>query len=104
MILLMVDTFQFVTALGLDVIEYCLLLSLGGGDNGKNWTNRVRLHYFLNVILVHLTVHLFDGIRIVAIGLNTEQWLTSLETFTARTSLSHYAAFKRGTRNGTWCS
>ena len=38
MILLMVDAFQYVTALGLDVIGYCLLLSLGGGDDGKSRT------------------------------------------------------------------
>jgi hypothetical protein len=45
MILLMVDTFQFVTALGLDVIGYCLLLSLGGGDDGKNRTkSKYSLH------------------------------------------------------------
>jgi THO complex subunit 2 len=35
MILMMVDTFQFVTALSLDVMGYCLLLSLGGGDDGS---------------------------------------------------------------------
>jgi THO complex subunit 2 len=35
MILLMVDAFQYVTALGLDVIGYCLLSSLGGGEDGK---------------------------------------------------------------------
>jgi THO complex subunit 2 len=32
MILMMVDTFQFVTKLGLDVMGYCLLVSLGGGE------------------------------------------------------------------------
>ena len=35
MILLMVDAFQYVTPLGLDVIGYCLLLSLGGDDDSK---------------------------------------------------------------------
>ena len=38
MILLMVDAFRYVTSLGLDVIGYCLLLSLGGVDDGKNRT------------------------------------------------------------------
>ena len=33
MILMMVDTFQFITKLGLDVIGYCLLVSLGGGED-----------------------------------------------------------------------
>lgn len=32
LILMMVDTFQFVTKLGLDVMGYCLLESLGGGE------------------------------------------------------------------------
>eukprot|EP00804_Cyclotella_cryptica_P017002 CCRYP_003263-RA/>CCRYP_003263-RA protein AED:0.01 eAED:0.01 QI:1784/1/1/1/1/1/4/343/1697 len=59
MILMMVDTFQFVTALGLDVIGYCLLLSLGGGDDGSGKRSRTKVG-----------------------GLNTEQWLTSLETLT----------------------
>jgi THO complex subunit 2 len=33
MILMMVDTFQFITKLGLDVMGYCLLVSLGGGED-----------------------------------------------------------------------
>ena len=33
MILMMVDTFQFVSELSRDVIGYCLLTALGGGDN-----------------------------------------------------------------------
>ena len=32
LILMMVDTFEFVTELGLDVMGYCLLVSLGGGE------------------------------------------------------------------------
>jgi THO complex subunit 2 len=83
MILLMVDTFQFVTALGLDVIGYCLLLSLGGGDDGKNRTKSETIYviYCMSFWFISLCI-LLDDIRIVAIGLNTEQWLTSLETFT----------------------
>jgi THO complex subunit 2 len=42
MILMMVDTFQFVTALGLDVIGYCLLMSLGGGDDGSGKRSRTK--------------------------------------------------------------
>lgn len=42
MILMMVDTFQFVTALGLDVIGYCLLLSLGGGDDRSGKRSRTK--------------------------------------------------------------
>jgi len=58
MILMMVDTFHFVSKLGLDVMGYCLLVSLGGGgDAGQK--NRSK-----------------------TVGLNTEQWLSSLETFT----------------------
>jgi len=40
MILMMVDTFQFATKLGLDVMGYCLLVSLGGGEEAgqKNRT------------------------------------------------------------------
>lgn len=58
MILMMVDTFHFVSKLGLDVMGYCLLVSLGGGgDAGQK--NRTK-----------------------TVGLNTEQWLSSLETFT----------------------
>jgi hypothetical protein len=40
MILMMVDTFQFVTELGLDVMGYCLLVSLGGGAEGEDFGNR----------------------------------------------------------------
>lgn len=58
MILMMVDTFQFVTRLGLDVMGYCLLVSLGGGEEADQ-RNRTK-----------------------TVGLNTEQWLASLETFT----------------------
>ena len=58
MISMMVDTFQFVTRLSLDVMGYCLLFSLGGGDE-VGQKNRTRM-----------------------VGLNTEQWLASLETFT----------------------
>ncbi|KAL9187407.1 hypothetical protein ACHAXT_001510 [Thalassiosira profunda] len=58
MILMMVDTFEFVTQLGLDVMGYCLLVSLGGGEEVSG-RSRVKMG-----------------------GLNTEQWLASLETFT----------------------
>lgn len=56
LILMMVDTFQFVTKLGLDVMGYCLLESLGGGEVDQRNRRKVG-------------------------GLNTEQWLISLETF-----------------------
>lgn len=59
LILMMVDTFQFATELSLDVMGYCLLLSLGGGDGGGQRRSGTKMG-----------------------GLNTEQWLASLETFT----------------------
>eukprot|EP00571_Detonula_confervacea_P014189 CAMPEP_0172308820 /NCGR_PEP_ID=MMETSP1058-20130122/9299_1 /TAXON_ID=83371 /ORGANISM="Detonula confervacea, Strain CCMP 353" /LENGTH=1849 /DNA_ID=CAMNT_0013021327 /DNA_START=27 /DNA_END=5573 /DNA_ORIENTATION=+ len=61
LILMMVDTFEFVTELGLDVMGYCLLVSLGGGEEevGGGSKGRTKMR-----------------------GLNTEQWLASLETFT----------------------
>jgi hypothetical protein len=59
LILMMVDTFQFATDLSLDVMGYCLLLSLGGGDGGGQRRSGTKMG-----------------------GLNTEQWLASLETFT----------------------
>eukprot|EP00986_Skeletonema_menzelii_P019154 scaffold27070_cov147-Skeletonema_menzelii.AAC.17 len=59
LILMMVDTFQFATELSLDVMGYCLLLSLGGGDEGGHRRSGTKMG-----------------------GLNTEQWLASLETFT----------------------
>ena len=59
LILMMVDTFQFATELSLDVMGYCLLLSLGGGDEGGQRRKGTKMG-----------------------GLNTEQWLASLETFT----------------------
>ncbi|KAL7538480.1 hypothetical protein ACHAXR_008594 [Thalassiosira sp. AJA248-18] len=61
LILMMVDTFEFVTELGLDVMGYCLLVSLGGGENMEVGGTRSRTKMG---------------------GLNTEQWLASLETFT----------------------
>ncbi|KAL7470413.1 hypothetical protein ACHAXS_010651 [Conticribra weissflogii] len=59
MILMMVDTFQFVTPLGLDVMGYCMLCSLGGGDDSSSGQRS----------------------RTTMGGLNTTQWLASLETF-----------------------
>jgi THO complex subunit 2 len=59
LILMMVDTFQFATELSLDVMGYCLLLSLGGGDGDGHRRSGTKMG-----------------------GLNTEQWLASLETFT----------------------
>ena len=59
LILMMVDTFQYVTELSLDVMGYCLLLSLSGGDGGGQRRSGTKMG-----------------------GLNTEQWLASLETFT----------------------
>jgi len=59
LILMMVDTFQFATELSLDVMGYCLLLSLGGSDGGGQRRSGTKMG-----------------------GLNTEQWLASLETFT----------------------
>mmetsp|Transcript_20596 Transcript_20596/g.40842 ORF Transcript_20596/g.40842 Transcript_20596/m.40842 type:complete len:1394 (-) Transcript_20596:90-4271(-) len=59
MILMMVDTFQFVTPLGLDVMGYCMLCSLGGGEDGSSGQRS----------------------RTTKGGLNTTQWLASLETF-----------------------
>jgi THO complex subunit 2 len=53
---MMVDTFEFATDLSLDVMGYCLLLSLGGGDGQRRSGTKMG-------------------------GLNTEQWLASLETF-----------------------
>ena len=59
LILMMVDTFQFATELSLDVMGYCLLLSLGGGEGAGQRRSGTKMG-----------------------GLNTEQWLASLETFT----------------------
>jgi len=56
-ILMMVDTFRYMTWLSLDVMGYCLLVSLGGGDGGEARS------------------------KLKADGVNAAQWLSSLETF-----------------------
>mmetsp|Transcript_20178 Transcript_20178/g.28383 ORF Transcript_20178/g.28383 Transcript_20178/m.28383 type:complete len:266 (+) Transcript_20178:97-894(+) len=61
LILMMVDSFKFVTVLGLDVLGYCLVISLGGGSKSFQDEGRSKLKE--------------DGI-------NSAQWLSSLETFT----------------------
>jgi THO complex subunit 2 len=56
MILMMVDTFAYVTALGLDVIGYCLLLSLGGGDDGSGKRSRTKSKFFGMLLVLALLV------------------------------------------------
>ena len=84
LILMMVDTFQFVTKLGLDVMGYCLLESLGGGEVDQRNRRKGECVAVLRGIFCFctiLTMCRFDCRRIIVGGLNTEQWLTSLETF-----------------------
>ena len=57
LILMMVDTFKHATVLSLDVLGYCLLVALGGGDSHGGRSK------------------LKDD------GVNAAQWLSSLETF-----------------------
>jgi len=56
LILMMVETFKFMGVLSLDVMGYCLLVSLGGEGEGRN--------------------------KLKDDGVNPAQWLSSLETFT----------------------
>ena len=57
LIQMMVDTFVHVTELGLDVLGYCLLVALGGGDS-KGGRSKLKED-----------------------GVNAAQWLSSLEAF-----------------------
>jgi len=56
LILIMVDTFKFMSVLSLDVMGYCLLVNLGGEGEKRN--------------------------KLKDDGVNAAQWLSSLETFT----------------------
>lgn len=56
LILMMVDTFKFMGSLSLDIMGYCLLVSLGGEGEGRS--------------------------KLKDDGVNAAQWLASLETFT----------------------
>ena len=56
LILMMVETFKFMSVLSLDVVGYCLLVSIGGEGEARN--------------------------KLQDDGVNAAQWLSSLETFT----------------------
>jgi len=56
LIVMMVETFKFMGVLSLDIMGYCLLVSMGGEGEGRN--------------------------KLKDDGVNAAQWLSSLETFT----------------------
>ena len=71
MILMMVDTFQFATKLGLDVMGYCLLVSLGGGeDTGQK--NRTKSKCLL--VTSNLTSLFHQVLSINVPSINPKQW------------------------------